>query len=478
MLQAGAAILQRAERGENDLAASLAGGEKEGLALSDGGRVAVIGGGPAGTFFTYFLLSLAESVDLALSVDIYEPRRFDNPGPAGCNHCGGIVSESLVQLLATEGINLPPTLVQRGIESYVLHMDVGNVRIETPLHEKRIAAVFRGGGPRVCEDAGASRGFDGFLLDLAVASGANVVRKLVSEVSWQKDRPELTCSDGSSAAYDLLAVAAGVNSQVLQLFGEAAPRYRSPETLKTFICEFKLTQESIDRHIGPSMHVFLLDIPRLEFAALIPKGRFLTLCILGHDVDNALVNAFLSAPEVTACFPDATVPRPVCHCFPRVNVEAAMQPYTDRIVWIGDSGVARLYKDGIGSAYRVAKAAAKTVVHHGISAEDFRRHFWPACKRIDNDNSIAKLIFAASTLIQKMRFLRRGVLRMTANEQQRRASRRHMSMALWDLFTGSAPYKEVLSRSFHPEFPLMLCWNLIAGNLARRRGAAKDRSYE
>lgn len=460
---------QRAGSLSDNLAASFAGVDANHLALSDGSRVGVIGGGPAGAFFTYFLLRLAESIDTSVSVDIYEPRSFAYQGPAGCNHCGGIVSESLVQLLATEGINLPPSIVRRGIESYVLHMDVGNVRIETPLHEKRIAAVFRGNGPRISEPLDRSGSFDGYLLDLAAASGAKVVRKLVSEISWDRSRPQVTSSDGSTATYDLLAVAAGVNSQALKLFGEVAPEYRAPKTLKTFICEFKLSQETLDKHIGPSMHVFLLDIARLEFAALIPKGEFLTLCLLGHDVDNALIDTFLDAPEVKACFPDGVVPSPVCHCFPRVNVEAAPQLYGDRIVWIGDSGVARLYKDGIGSAYRVAKAAAKTVVHHGISAEDFQRHFRPACRRIDNDNSIAKVIFAVSGLIQRLRFLRRGVLRMTANEQQQQAKRRHMSTVLWDLFTGSAPYTEVLSRSFHPGFPAMLCWNLIAGNLARGR---------
>ena len=473
------ALVQRTARPSDNLAGYFASGEASRLALSDGSRVGVIGGGPAGTFFTHFLLRLAAAVDLDVAVDIYEPRNFAYQGPAGCNHCGGIVSESLVQLLATEGINLPPSIVRRGIESYVLHMDIGNVRIETPLHEKRIAAVFRGNGPRVSEPIGASGSFDGYLLELAASSGAKVVRKLVNEISWDGGRPQVTSSDGATATYDLLAVAAGVNSQALQLFGEVAPQYHSPKTLKTFICEFKLSPEALDKHIGPSMHVFLLDIPRLEFAALIPKGEFLTLCLLGHDVDNALIDTFLSAPEVKACFPDGAVPSPVCHCFPRVNVVAAARPYGDRIVWIGDSGVARLYKDGIGSAYRVAKAAAKTVVHHGVADEDFRRHFWPACKRIDNDNSIAKVIFAVSGLIQKLRFLRRGVLRMTANEQRRQARRRHMSTVLWDLFTGSAPYREVLSRSFHPEFPAMLCWNLIAGNAVRaRRNGSEEPSHE
>ncbi len=463
------AFVERTVKEGDNLAAFFEGGEERRLTLTDGSRIAVIGGGPAGTFFTYFLLRLAESIDLDVSVDIYEPRSFAYQGPAGCNHCGGIVSESLVQLLATEGINLPPAVVQRGIESYVLHMDVGTVRIETPLQEKRIAAVFRGNGPRESEPLPVSGSFDGFLLELAASSGARVVRKLVSATSWDTGRPRVTCSDGTSATYDLLAVAAGINSQALQLFQEIAPGYQAPKTLKTFICEFRLPREALDKFIGPSMHVFLLDIPRLEFAALIPKGEFLTLCILGDDVDNALIDTFLSAPEVKACFPDGQVPAPACHCFPRVNVEAAAQLYGDRIVWIGDSGVARLYKDGIGSAYRVAKAAAKTVVHHGISAEDFRQHYGPACGRINSDNTIAKFIFGVSTLIQRVRFLRRGVLRMTANEQQRRAARRHMSTVLWDLFTGSAPYKEVLTRTFHPEFPAMLGWNLLAGNLARRR---------
>ena len=74
-----------------------------GIALEDGSRVGVIGGGPAGSLFAQFLLSFAERMELDLSVDIYEPRDFTKPGPAGCNMCGGIVSESLVQALAIEG---------------------------------------------------------------------------------------------------------------------------------------------------------------------------------------------------------------------------------------------------------------------------------------------------------------------------------------------------------------------------------------
>ena len=37
------------------------------------------------------------------------------------------------------------------------------------------------------------------------------------------------------------------------------------------------------------MHVFLLDIPRLEIAALIPKGDYVTLAMLGEEIDDDLV---------------------------------------------------------------------------------------------------------------------------------------------------------------------------------------------
>src|SRR3990172_5413717 len=98
------------------------------LSLDSGSRVAVMGGGPAGPLFSYFLLDMASRVGMAVRVDMYEPRDFSLPAPQGCNMCGGIVSESLVQNLAVEGINLPPSVIQRGIDSYVLHTDVGSAR--------------------------------------------------------------------------------------------------------------------------------------------------------------------------------------------------------------------------------------------------------------------------------------------------------------------------------------------------------------
>lgn len=438
----------------------------EKLVLSDGDRIGVIGGGPAGSFFAYFVQRMAESVGLQVSVDVYEPRHFSHCGPAGCNHCGGVVSESLVQLLATEGIVLPTELVQRGIESYVLHMDVGQVSIQAAALEKRIAAVYRGNGPRDSEAVNIA-GFDRFMLDLSKSLGASVMHKVVRHIDWIEGRPQVVTVDGSALTYDLVAVAAGVNSQALHLLGHAAQNYEEPETVKAFIAEFRLGREAVQACLGASMHVFLLDLPHLEFAALIPKGDFITLCLLGDEINDELVRTFLGSDEVKACFPASVVPPLACHCFPRINVQAAVHPFADRIVWIGDSGVCKLYKDGIGSAYKTAKAAATTAIFKGVSAGDFEGRFWRECSALKTDNSIAKLIFAITKLIQKLRFLRHGVLRMVALEQRRAPARRHMSNMLWDVFTGSAPYKEILLRSLKPEFPVQLVWNVAASNCRR-----------
>lgn len=185
--------------------------------LSPGSRIAVVGGGPAGSFFTYFLFEMAERLGMELSVDIYEPRDFNKPGPIGCNMCGGIISESLVQLLATEGITLPPTVVQRGIDSYVLHMDVGTVRIDPPRREKRIAAVYRGAGPRGIVEPG-WRSFDGHLLGLARQRGAKVIPERVDGIVFEGGKPRVTTKGGSTGGYDLLAGAFGVNTSALNLF--------------------------------------------------------------------------------------------------------------------------------------------------------------------------------------------------------------------------------------------------------------------
>jgi len=417
--------------------------------LVDGSRIAVLGGGPAGSFFAYFLLDMAARVDVRLELDIYEPRTFAQPGPTGCNMCGGIVSETLVQNLAADGVFLSGEVIQRGIDSYMLHTDVGSVRISTPHAEARIGAVHRGGGPRdVTEPRWES--FDGHLLARALGVGANLIGSRVEEVGLVDGRPSIRVHGQEPRRYDLAVVATGVNTSLLKALEGLGIGYRRPSLTKTLIREYHVGAEAIRTSLGTSMHVFLLNIPRLEFAALIPKGDYVTMCLLGEEIDNALGDAFATSKEVRAVMPPGWEPEArSCQCIPHINVRGVEKPYADRVVFIGDSGVTRLYKDGIGAAYRTAKAAARTALFEGVSEAAFGRYFMPVCRSIRGDNRIGEVAFRLTRLAQRLRILRRAILAITIEEQVR-GRRPRLSSILWDMFSGSAPYGDIFTRMVHP----------------------------
>jgi hypothetical protein len=265
-----------------------------------------------------------------------------------------------------------------------------------------------------------------------------------------------------------VAPTTGVNAATKRLIQDLDIEYELPSTTKTHIREFYMGEQAITETLGASMHVFLLDIPRLEFAAIIPKGDYVSLCLLGEEIDKELVNDFLEAPEVQKCFPpDWDFEKFSCQCSPRINTKGAIRPYADRIVFVGDIGVTRLYKDGIGAAYRTAKAAASTVVFQGVSAADFEQHYMPICKKIETDNSIGKLMFVVTQQIQSRRFARRAVLHMTEDEQIKAGEHRQMSTVLWDMFTGSAPYREIFIRTLKPSFWLRLISELTRAVFSR-----------
>jgi hypothetical protein len=418
---------------------------------------------------------MAGRADLEIEVDIFEPRDFSVQGPRGCNMCGGIISETLAQSLAAEGLEIPVSVLQRRIDSYFLHMDVGSVRIETPRHEKRIAAVHRGGGPRGFHEIHCDS-FDGFLLERAVQQGAHRVPEMVDHLGLDNGRPKVRTRQGTERSYDLLAVAVGVNATSLKLLENSDVPFQPPRSTQAYVCEFHLGLEMTKRYLGSSMHVFLLDLPRLEFAAIIPKSDYATVCLLGHDIDKDLVRSFLSSAEVkNAMPPHWQVPDDFCHCSPRMNIRGSARPFADRVVFVGDCGETRLYKDGIGAAYRTAKAAAVTAVFQGLSAADFRKHFQPTCKSIGADNRIGKIVFHITGQIKRRRFARRGLWRMVSKEQKMEGRSRHMSTVLWDTFTGSAPYKEIFVRSLHPGFLGRFAWEIASGLLPKKKRKKKGR---
>ena len=294
----------------------------EKLVLEDGSRIAVIGGGPAGSFFTYFALDFAQRIGLDIQIDIIEPKTFSCTGPKGCNRCGGIVSESLVQALSTEGIVLPSKVIRRGIKSYTMHLEQGSTVIETPYQEQRIASMFRGLGPLGSIDSN-QQSFDNFLLDLCGDKGAQVITDIVIGAKKEPDGVIIQTKNGHLKKYDLVVGSVGLSEKSFELFKTIAPSFVPPKQTKTFICEFEMDSEIIDSHFGNSMHVFLLNLPKIKFGALIPKGRYVTLVLLGSGINKEIVSNFIKAKQVRDCFPEGTNLDDInpCKCYPSINIK-------------------------------------------------------------------------------------------------------------------------------------------------------------
>ncbi len=436
------------------------------MELTDGSRIAVIGGGPAGSFFSYYALEYARRFGLELDLDIFEAKDFAKIGASGCNHCGGIVSESLVQELATDGLIIPSEVIQRSIYTYTMHTEQGSQVISSPSDEHRIASVFRGNGPKGCLDK-STKGFDNFLLGLCQQNGAGVIYEKVSTLERTEDGIMVGSSKSAPRKYDLVVGAVGLNKKALELFKGICPSYSLPEVTRAYISEFMMKPADIEKSLGSSMHVFLLDLPKITFGALIPKYNYVTLVLLGKDIDKDIVQGFIRSDQVRSCFPDdypmdKFMP---CQCYPDINIKRGVHAYADRVVLVGDSASSKLYKNGIGAAFITGKAAASTAIFEGISEGHFEKYYAHVCQELDRDNRVGKLIFWLTQIIQKSPILKRGLLDQIGREQDLANSALRMSSALWDTFTGSAGYRNIFKRFIHPALLLELIRSIIRSNI-------------
>jgi flavin-dependent dehydrogenase len=426
--------------------------------LENGSRIAVVGGGPTGSFFTIFALKMAKMIGKELQVTVFEPKDFTRDGPGGCNRCGGVISELLVQTLAVEGIILPDSVVQRGINSYRLHTENGSVTIATPFSERTIATVYRGIGPKGIIGKN-KESFDNFLLRLAVQEGAVHMPVRVDRIEYRNTLPVIFSRGQEIQAYDLVAGTCGVNSSGANLFESLGFGYNKPELITAAIAELGMDRETISEYFGNSIHLFLLPVKDIRFAAMIPKGTYVTLCILGKNISAQGVDSFLSNSVVKRALPEKYEIN--CRCLPKMNVAAPKTPFADRIVMCGDAGSTRLFKDGIGAAYLMGKAAAKTAVFHGAGSEHFRQHYYPCYRSLILDNYFGKFLYAVTEAYKTNKALCRGMLRVVRKEQKNPDKPKRLSTIMWDIFTGNERYKNIFFNSLSPRMNLEIIQEVV-----------------
>lgn len=435
------------------------------LALKDGSRVAIIGGGPAGSFFAHFVQKYALQEGIQLSVTIFDGKDFLLRGPRGCNLCAGVLSASLHEKLREEGIFLPEKRIINRVDGYMLHVNDEHLLLTCKENRKeKIATVFRGNGPRYATFPDIVS-FDDFLLSWAQDQNVKVIPVPVWDIQLPKSRDEpvrlLFGRRGHLHPFDadLVVGAFGVNSYLIKKMESLEFGYRHPSTLITYQAEFKLGREKVSANFDNMIHIYMPKSKNIRYATVIPKGDYLSITLVGHrDVTKDFLDEFLNTAEIRGRVPLSSPP---CSCYPRIVVSPSRKPFADRLVIIGDASFSRHYKNGIESAFITARLAAETAVRFGIDTVSFSSHYYKRAKSlIADDNAYGRFLFLMNDIISSMPLLTKSHLSLVREEKPTLSSWKIRSI-LWNMFTGNIPYKKIFYMSLDIKLQISLFWNTL-----------------
>jgi NADH dehydrogenase len=427
------------------------------MKIETGSRVAIVGGGPASVFFAFYLQRYGGQENIHPEITIYQQRNFAEGGPKGCKGCAGIVSVSLLRNLEELGLSIPGEVIQNKITAYTIHSPHTSISITSSEKEKQIVSIYRGGGPRLSY-GNRTVGFDGWLLGQAQSHGITVVNQVVSQIDIGL-KPGIEVA-GNKIEYDLVVLATGVSSRQVPITG---PAYEPPKTRIMAVDELYAGIDQVESRLGNTAHGFLIPRLGIVFGGLVPKGPFITVTVLSSGRTPVTIEDFLSYDIVRDVLPDRY--ERACGCRPKAVVGPASNYFADRFVAIGDASVSKLYQDGLTSSLLTARQAAHTVVYHGITRQDFARHYQPVFRAVDRDSWWGRMLFSMNHKAKDSRTFLLAQYRLTGIEQNNTRGPQPFTKAAWGMLTGSYGYRDLMKGLFHPASVFRLLRELLLESL-------------
>jgi len=414
--------------------------------LKNNGKVGIIGAGPAGTLFALHLMRMGSEKGFSFDITIFDNKLFTDTGARGCNMCAGAISNTLFNNLKILDVVIPKDVLKDKVTGYVMHLKgkTGYIDVDP---STSIYTVFRSAGPVFSTEK--IRGFDQVLLDYAIKEGVRFVNQRVKKIiPGSKEKISLIFGeDGEEWKGDLLVGAFGVNSRIGEnlTFG-----YKPPKCWSACQTEIEVPDDFAERIIQNKIHIFSTDNPNIKYIAFTPKGNFITVTAIGKNVKRVDVDNALKEDAMASYLPKNYTFK--CHCHPRIPVTIARKPFSDRFVIIGDAAASRYLKNGIESAFFTGKWAASTALHHGLSSDDFREHYYSACRRVfSHDNIYGKILFRIYDCFGNSDRISRINISILREEQKKSYDSKVLSLIFWHLFTGDVPYAHILHESFRPK---------------------------
>ncbi|MDF1500100.1 MAG: FAD/NAD(P)-binding protein [Anaerolineales bacterium] len=405
-------------------------------------RVAIVGGGPAGTACALRLQLLSTQLDRAVHVTIIEGKEFHQE--QHYNQCVGVLSPPLPELLTRDlNVDFPSFLVRSPITGYYLHTPGAEIAL---LDEQPSMALRR-------------VQFDAYMLDMCRERHIDIVNARAVDLEFH-DQGVLIYTENAPVPADVVVGAFGMDDGGASLFSRLTD-YTPPDALSSVVTKYHPDQTTM-KAFGSQIHAFLPPDPRIEFAGITPKGNHLTINIAGQDVASPLMNEFLAQPWVAKHLPnlgDAGRLNPGDLRFfkGRFPHASAHHYYADRFVMVGDaSGLVRSFKGkGVTTAVQTGIRAADTILTQGITARAFHAHFRKANDDLIQDLPYGQLMRRITIWLSRTGLLS-GIIRGAQTEPA-------LHTALFGAVAGVTPYREILKDALKPR-------NLVAILRSMRRG--------
>lgn len=447
------------------------------MILDNGSCVHIVGAGPAGSFFAVHLIRQARQVRKKLNIFIIDGKATGQPGVPGyglkgCNFCAGVISPVLYREMAGHQLRLPEDVVCQDFSHIWIHGRWKNFPLKVPPKE-RLVSVFRGALPQ--GRGPFPQGLDAFLLSRAIKEGAGFIAGTATDIRYdQYGKPVLSVEQPGKPVQqfesDFVCIAAGVNAVtgkkdtrnfLYKSFGRINPAFRLPKTRPALIFELKPGRSYLKKYMNREVYLMIADTAglRLEHGALVPKGDYMTVSLVGKSIDDLssgeetaeVIRRFMSLSQFQAILPGINYETtPVCcRCTPRMAAGIARSPFADRIALTGDAFGARLYRDGLYSSFIGGRTLAETVVNQGVDKGTLTRSLAGLSGWLKSDNFYCRLVFGIVQRMLKSRVLSRMMYQSFASEMKFRTTKSWpMGRILWRIGSGTADYRHVLKGMF------------------------------
>lgn len=413
---------------------------EENFKIRNGTKIAVIGGGPAGTSFTIRLLKESAKRGLKPRVIIFEPKDF----MVHYNQCVGVLSPPSEELFVNIlGIPFPSHLIKREINGYAVYTDRNST---FKIMQKSGTYATR----RIL--------FDRFMLDKAKEFGAEVINSRVTGIEFYNGNEVRVYSEGKFLRVDAVVGAFGLDEGAGEIFENSSRltfRYRRPgKALETIITKIHVDREVIENKLQSLIHAFLLNNQRrIEFGAITPKGDHIIINIAGRGVTSQDMDRFLSQPAVKKILGEQDF-KTLDYFKGRYPIKPAKGIIGDRFVAVGDAtGWIRPYKGkGINVAIETGAKAAEIMLNHGFSREDLRKYveyFRPL-----QDDYIYGKIFRTLVLFSLKTGFMDEILSFSENNENLREG-------IYMAVSGEGKYSEILKKFFATREFIILSKKLV-----------------